>query len=325
MSTATDRDVFDRIRAAAADVARGSRYVHLVEEQIAPYAATLAATGLPAPVYDADHHAIGSPVDLAAFHLTLDSINFGSGYFPHLRKRPGLSGYYTVSSSLKDRWEQDGPFSAAELRAITPADCAVLFGQKGNKGPAQELMTLFAQALNDLGAWLGARYNDDPLLAIAAANGSAARLVELVSAMPLYRDIATYHGREIPLYKRAQILATDLAIAFADQGPGAFHDLDRLTIFADNLVPHVLRVDDVLAYDAGLLARIERGDLIPAGSAEEVEIRAVTIHAVERLVDALRASGIPATARLLDYHLWNRGAGELYKALPRHRTRTVFY
>ena len=32
--------------------------------------------------------------------LVLDSINFGSGWFPTLRKRPGMSGYFTVASSL---------------------------------------------------------------------------------------------------------------------------------------------------------------------------------------------------------------------------------
>ncbi len=97
---------------------------------------------------------------------------------------------------------------------------------------------------------------------------------------------------EVPLYKRAQLLTADLAIAFDGQGPGSFHDLDRLTIFADNLVPHVLRVDGLLAYDDELLARIERGELIPAGSPEEIEIRAVAVHAVERIVAELRASGI---------------------------------
>ncbi|MEZ5167114.1 MAG: hypothetical protein R2695_11730 [Acidimicrobiales bacterium] len=33
--------------------------------------------------------------------LSLDAINFGSGYFPYLRKRPGMSGYHTVASSLR--------------------------------------------------------------------------------------------------------------------------------------------------------------------------------------------------------------------------------
>ena len=318
-------DVFDRIRATAAKVAQQATFVRLVDAQIAPYAASLAVAGLPTPVYDTAHHAHGSVTETVAFQLTLDTVNFGSGYFPHLRKRPGMSGYLTVASALKERWECNGPLSGTELRAIDTRECAILFGQEGNTGPAQELMALFTQALNDLGAWLGRRYDDDPLGPIADAGHSAARLVDLVSEMPFYRDISTYRGHEVPLYKRAQILITDLAIAFDEQGPGSFHDLDRLTIFADNLVPHVLRVDGVLAYEDELLERIERGELIPAGSPEEVEIRAVAVHAVERIVAELRSSGISVTARELDYLLWNRGGGAEYKALPRHRTRTVFY
>ena len=318
-------DVLDEIRAAAAGVARRATHVLLVEESVASYAASLAAEGLPDLVYDAEHHAEGSAADVAAFQLVLDTINFGSGYFPHLRKRPGMSGYYTVSTSLKERWEERGPLSGPELRMVRSAECAAIFGQEENPGPAQELMALFAQALNDLGDWLGRRYDDDFLGPIAEARCSAARLVELVAEMPFYRDVATYRGMRVPIYKRAQIVSTDLAIAFDGTGPGEFHDLDRLTIFADNLVPHVLRVDGVLNYNGGLLARIERGELIPPGSEEEVELRAVTIHAVERLVEALDRSGVPTTARHLDYVLWNRGSNDIYKSIPRHRTRTVFY
>ena len=40
--------------------------------------------------------------------LVLDSINFGSGWFPTLRKRPGMSGYFTVASSLTDFWRVVG-------------------------------------------------------------------------------------------------------------------------------------------------------------------------------------------------------------------------
>jgi hypothetical protein len=318
-------DVFDRMRSAAAEVARQARFVRLVDARIAPYAVSLAATELPTPVYDTAHHARGYEVDTVAFLLALDTVNFGSGYFPHLSKRPGMSGYFTVASSLKERWERDGPLSGTELRAMTATDCAILFGQERNTGPAQELMALFAQALNDLGAWLGGRYDDDPLGPIADAAHSAARMVELVAEMPFFRDVSTYRGDEVPLYKRAQLLIADLAIAFGGQGPGSFHDLDRLTIFADNLVPHVLRVDGLLTYDTELLTRIERGELIPAGSPEEIEIRAVAVHAVERIAAELRASGVPVTARELDYLLWNRGQAASYKALPRHRTRTVFY
>lgn len=78
------------------------------------------------------------------------------------------------------------------------------------------------------------------------------------------------------------------------QGHGGFHDLDELTIFADNLVPHVLRMDRVLAYDAALAERVDREELILAGSMEEVEIRACAVHAVELIVAQLRQAGVIA-------------------------------
>jgi hypothetical protein len=116
-------------------------------------------------------------------------------------------------------------------------------------------------------------------------------------------------------YKRAQIVASDLALGeVAD-----FDDLDRLTIFADNLVPHVLRLDGVLRYDAPLAARIDAGELLEPGP-EEREIRACALHACE-----LIAPGLEVAPRVLDTWLWNRGQDARYKAVPRHRTRTLAY
>jgi hypothetical protein len=96
-------------------------------------------------------------------------------------------------------------------------------------------------------------------------------------------------------------------------------------MFADNLVPHVLRVDGVLRFSDDLVARIERVDNIDAGSEPEVEIRAVGLHAVELLQQQTAALGASMTSGEIDSVLWNRGAGARYKAIPRHRSRTVFY
>jgi hypothetical protein len=101
----------------------------------------------------------------------------------------------------------------------------------------------------------------------------------------------------------------------------AFHDLDRLTMFADNLVPHVLRLDGLLTYDQALLDRIERGELIEHDSPEEIEIRACALHAVE-LIAAERAGAIAAD---IDSVLWHRGREPRYKASPRHRSRCTAY
>jgi hypothetical protein len=117
-------------------------------------------------------------------------------------------------------------------------------------------------------------------------------------------------------YKRAQIAANDLALA----GVAEFPDIDSLTVFADNLVPHVLRLDGVLIYDDALARAVDAGELLPAGSDQEREIRACAVHACELLA---RRAGVPP--RTLDNWLWNRGQHPPYSERPAHLTRTVFY
>jgi hypothetical protein len=166
-------------------------------------------------------------------------------------------------------------------------------------------MSLYTQALRALGRWLSER---DVLDAVAAARGSAeAFATALASGMPMFRDVG--------FYKRAQIAPANLALAAV----ASFADLDRLTIFADNLIPHVLRCERVLVYDPALAARIDAGELLPP-SGPEREIRACAVHACELLS---RRTGVPP--RVLDTRLWNRGQAPGYKARPRHRCRCVYY
>lgn len=191
--------------------------------------------------------------------------------------------------------------------------------------PIAQLMSLFAQALNDLGRFIVDRYAGRFAGVVEEANHSAQTLVELLCRMPLYRDVHAYGDLTVPLYKRAQITAADLSLAFRDHTWGRFDDLAQLTIFADNLVPHVLRVDGLLQYDPDLLNRINREELIPSGSLEEIEIRACGLAAAEMLIGKLRRHGVTIIARDLDYFLWNQGQQPRYKSQPRHRTRCVYY
>ena len=313
--------MFSDIRSACALVASRARSVRLEEAALAPYAASLEPESLSRPVYDTEHHFSGEHEAVLAFNITLDTVNFGSGYFPHLHKRPGMSGYYTVASALKAHFERHGPLSPEDLAALTPERTAAIFQQDLHDPVRAELMRHFTEALHELGSYLDERFGGSFVRLVEAASGSAERLAELLSAMPYFQDVSDYNGLSVPLFKRAQITPSDLALAFDGQGWGRFDDLEALTIFADNLVPHVLRVDGLLTYAPALAQRIEAGDLLEAGTPEEIEIRAVALHAVERLAEQLPG----VTPRDLDVYLWNRGQGAIYKAAPRHRTRTVFY
>ena len=294
----------DGIRAAAARVAERARHVRIVEEAIEPYAATLPSESPPAPDLE------GATLEQrAAFSLTLNAINFGSGWFPTLRKAPGMSGFRTVEAGLRAH----GPWSAGALAAMTREEIAAAVGQD----PGHELMGHFAVHLRELGERVRDEHGGSFLALARSGDGSAPRLAEQLASWPTWRDASPYDGDEVPFFKRAQIAAADLALA----GIAPAGDLDRLTIFADNLVPHVLRIDGVLRFDDDLVARIEAEQLIEHDSPEEVEIRACALHAAELLVAAHGST----TAAAVDNALWHRGGEPRYKAVPRHRARTTAY
>jgi hypothetical protein len=306
-------DLLTDLRAACARVAERAMHVRIERERIRGYVGTL-PIDVPVSGPDPKAHLGDAPrEELAAYWLTLDAINFGSGWFPTLRKPGGRSGYFTIAAALTDRFASRGSWSAARLADIDAVEVAGTLKQD----PDHELMALFAASLNDLGRHVsdehGGRFAD----VVDEAGSSAVTLVETLSGWESFVDTSRHDGLEITFLKRAQIAAADLSRA----GVAAFRDLDRLTMFADNLVPHVLRLDGLLSYDDALLSRIERGDLIEHGSAEEVEIRACALHTVA-LIAAERAGAREAD---IDSLLWHRGHEPRYKAVPRHRSRCTAY
>lgn len=292
--------ITDEVRAGCEQIAAQARHVRIdlgALEEVHP--------GPPPALHPEFHYLEGGPEDVADYLLALDAINFGSGWFPALAKRTHdgrpVSGYFTVAWSLADHVRTHGPPRAAWLRTVGAREIAAILGQRADS----ELMSLYAQALRELGRFLGERRALD---VVAQASGSAERLAQmLASGMAMFDDRG--------FYKRAQIVPNDLALA----GMARFGDLDRLTIFADNLVPHVLRCEGVLVYDDRLAAIIDSGACLPMGAAER-EIRGCALHACE-LIGA--RTGVPP--RKLDTWLWTRGQQPHYKARPRHRCRNVFY
>jgi Potential Queuosine, Q, salvage protein family len=286
----------DIVRARSGQIAAAARSVRIdldALEELAP--------GDPPQLDPQRHYLEGQPADVAAYLLVLDTINFGSGWFPTLRKRTGSSGYFTVAWSLADRWRAGAGWTNAQLRAMRAEEVADTLGQERD----HELMALYAQALRELGRFLGDRHALD---VVAAAGGSAVRMAEMLAAgMTMWQDEG--------FYKRAQIAPSDLALG----GVAEFDDLDALTIFADNLVPHVLRCEGVLVYEERLAAHIDAERELRPGP-QEREIRACAVHACAAIAQRTGMS-----ERDVDNALWYRGQRPEYKARPRHRCRTIYY
>ncbi|MGN6202856.1 MAG: queuosine salvage family protein [Solirubrobacterales bacterium] len=297
----------DEVRAACAWVAGRARSVRIDEEAIEEYAAGLPQLGAADEPAAFDEH----PETAAAFAICMNAINFGSGWWPTIRKRPGHSGYGTMAAGVTEHFETAGPWTVAELEGMDAETIAKVVGQD----PEHPLMPQFAAALRDVGHRIRLDYGGH-LLGPAEAVDSIPALAATFAAWAAFADVSTYDGREVPFYKRAQLAAADLHRA----GVADLPDLDRLTGFADNLVPHVLRVDDILHLDPDLTARIEAEDLLEHGSPEEVELRACAVQAVELL-----AAAGPLTPAEIDSTLWNRGRDPRYKSRPRPRSRNTAY
>ncbi len=283
----------DEVRRHCAEVARTARSVRIDRDAAT---VTSGVAGLNAE----QHFLEGSPEQVARYVLVLDTINFGSGWFPTLRH--GSTEAMTERLTAFVRQRGGVPWWGPEPAAASAADVAAVF----DEDVAHPLVALYAEGLTQLRAFAAGR---DALELVAAADGSAARFAaQLADGMAFFDDTG--------FFKRAQITANDLVLA----GVADFDDVDGLTVFADNFLPHVLRLDGVLVLDQALAARIDRGELLEPGGTEERELRACAVHACEGLAQRL---GVPP--RLLDNWLWNRGCEPAYLARPAHLTRTVFY
>ncbi|MBU6474899.1 MAG: hypothetical protein KGL10_03590 [Alphaproteobacteria bacterium] len=299
------------IAPACAGVAGRASHVGINHDKIPAYARFIADAYPVTTELGADDHFISSDHEkAAAYVLALDSVNFGSGYFA-IAKECGLAlEYAVIARGLKKSFENGAFAVPEEWRRVTAKDFSRLLSVPQGRNPELDvLLENFASHLRATGEKIASEYDGKVLNLLAACGHSAVMLAETTGAWENFHDVHPYKGRDIPILKRAQILAADMHLAL-----GGMRDVDKLTCFADNMVPHVLRCDGILEYTSDAL--------IPSGSEKEVEIRAAAVHAVESMKAAAENA---LTSVNFDHMLWKRGyAPEIYGQKP-HRTLSVWY
>lgn len=325
-------------------VVNSSAHVRIDTAAVSRIATELAASD-ESPSWDADLHyrATGPDGDerTAMWLMVLDALNFcfwGQGTDPQQRWRVRwkgelVDGYVALVAALTQAVERGYPLHDARwLASISAADVAdILAPEEGH----MEIPLLHHRITNirELGEGL-VPYGDKPATAfIRSANGSASTLVRnIVEVFPSFNDVTEWPyvetnlpNNEVRTYKRAQILVGDLAGGLVGSPLAHFHDLDQLTAFADYKVPQILREMGVLVYSHDLARIVDSRTRIAAGSRMEVEIRAGTIIACDRLVMALRQSGRDNTSAELDWHLWSLSQSLPGNTRPYHLTETIHY
>jgi hypothetical protein len=182
------------------------------------------------------------------------------------------------------------------------------------------------QILREVGNVLLKKYNGDFSNLVLKANGDSQKLLELIiSNFPSFQDTAIYQGKKIYIYKRAQLLVSDIYQAFEGKQFGSLKNIHELTACADYKLPLVLRRLGIFTYSKELSSKVDSRIQIHKGSREEIEIRANTIWAVELIKRKVKKNISQVDSIHINDHLWMLGQKKLKNDHPYHLTRTTAY
>jgi hypothetical protein len=147
----------------------------------------------------------------------------------------------------------------------------------------------------------------------------------LAGEFAIFRDTASYKGKTVLFYKKAQLLVHDLKEGFPGTKYSEVTGFENLTGEADYKVPAILRKMGILVYDQELASKVDNRTEIYSGSAEEVEIRAGMLVALNLMVEKLKSKYPAINALTLDGILWVMSQSKSSDDKPYHLTLTVDY
>jgi hypothetical protein len=309
-----------------ARVVTHAQHVRIDRTRVETVAQLLALRRVPVPAWNYDYHFFDGSERSLTFILWLDALNFSFWGEPRWTinyRGATLDGYWALAAALKRAVERDPRvLDANALAEMPPAALAnILRGEN-------EMPMLVERWRNtqELGRVLRDHFEGSSARFVERAQGDAPALARLVAqSFSSFNDVTIYNGREVRFFKRAQILVADLWGSFGGKGWGEFRNLDQLTSFADYKLPQILRAWGMLAYDDALTRKIDRRRELPQDSAEEIEIRAAMLWAVELLREALARRGRALSSVQLDWFLWETSQRDARGMKPYHRVRTLFY
>ena len=314
-------------------VIANSRDVRTELAKIAEHAGWMAYEELPMPQFLLPF-GIGSDAEQAVdFILTANAINFA---FTDFRTHAVFAVKYggklwsdaeAMFACMKRALEEGIPLlQGAYLSRVTKKDLADIF--RGNI--EMPMLDERAEILRALGTVLEERYGGHFVNFVQEASprlydGGNGLIEKLAAEFPRFRDVSRYDGHEVRFYKLAQLAIWILYSTLAPRGAFRLEDPEKMTAFADYIVPAALRVMGILQYSSALETAIRSRRLIPRDSTQEIEIRAHSVYATALLTEEINRLR-PAEKRVIipqiDARLWTHYHTTFW---PHHLTRTIMY
>jgi Queuosine salvage protein len=216
----------------------------------------------------------------------------------------------------------DGKF----LAQITRSDMEKVFAGNIEMPMLDEKLALFHQ----VGAVLAAKYKGRYYNFIQSCSprlyDHGNGLVERLAAeFPRYNDVSPFEGHEIKFYKLTQLGYWQIYAGLGPKGSFRLEDPQKMTAFADYIVPVALRLMGMTSYSPELEHAINTYQMIPRDSRQEIEIRAHCLYATALLADEINKLRPPAQQIIIpqiDARLWTHYHTTEW---PHHLTRTIMY
>lgn len=265
--------------------------------------------------------------------LLMDSINFAftdfktKQKFSTIYKGKEWKGAFGMSACVKRAVEEGIPILEGEfLRDISENKMREIFS--GN----MEIPMLKERTKNfrEVGKVLCKKYDGHFHNLLRSCNGRIYNigdgLIEKLSfELECYDDSTLYDGRTVIFNKRAQLAAACIHGRFLSEGKEAFKDIDEISAIVDYVLPKALRDMKILSYSEKLANKVDSRELIPSCSKEELEIRASSAHALDRLMNKINQRKKEKINMLhLDYKIWSENRDPT-KGFPHHLTITTNY
>ncbi|MGH0163652.1 UNVERIFIED_CONTAM: hypothetical protein FKN15_064609 [Acipenser sinensis] len=244
------------------------------------------------------------------------------------------SGYMSLCAAISRAMDEGIPITEALYFANMTLDDLKHVLRSDNNVPMPMIKERH-QALTEAGKVL-LEHDGSFLKFIRKGGNSAEKMIKLiVETIPSYRDEATFEGKKVAFYKRAQILVADFWGILEARGEASIPDIGYLTMFADYRVPQALVYLGALRYSSELMKTLKEGVILASGDRREVEIRGCSIWCVERIREQLwdiaeQREGCKlehVNSAVIDFYLWPYAKEHHVEMahIPIHHTRSIYY
>jgi hypothetical protein len=310
------------------------KHVFINEKKIEEIAQKFSKEKLIIPDWKFPVHLQGRDEDVIDFFMLGDSINFAytdfdTGIkFSTLYKDTEWKGAFAMRACIKRAFENAIPILDGKyLKNISEKEMKDVF--TGNIE-----IPMFAERLNifrEVGDILCNKYNAHFYNLVKRSNERAfyqgkGMVERLTQDFPSFDDSVKYQDRLVRFDKRAQLTVGSLYGRFRNKGLFKLRDVEDLSVFSDYVLPKALRDFEILTYEKTLAEKVDKKQIIPKNSREELEIRASTIHSCKKIIDEinnLRNTKEKINVLHLDYKLWYESRDK--KGSPHHLTVTTAY